>query len=177
MITLGSKPELIPSLIDQYTAYSTSKDESSILNGTFFVSKQSKLDDKKWWIKHGLSVSGSIYVDRGAVESILKQKKSLFAAGIVRVEGTFAANQCISIKTNVLNEKDQEEEIEIARGLSNYNWSEVGQLIGTKSNEIFQKLGYMDSEWIIHRGNLAIMVDSIEYSRITLLPRKSSLST
>jgi glutamate 5-kinase len=64
VITLGSEPELIPTLIAQYENYKTTNDESVIKSGTFFVSKSTKLVDRKLWIKQ-LYVHGSIYVDLG----------------------------------------------------------------------------------------------------------------
>ena len=44
---------------------------------------------------------------------------------------------------------------EIARGLSNYNSQDLEKIIGKKSEEIENILGYADKPEIIHRNNLS----------------------
>ncbi len=84
-----------------------------------------------------------------------KEKSSLFAAGIVKVEGSFNQNQCVKIKT-LLKQDGDEKIIEIGKGIVNYSSIEINRLIGAKSSEIFEILGYVESEFIINRDNLAI---------------------
>ncbi|KAJ1973271.1 Glutamate 5-kinase [Dimargaris xerosporica] len=64
---------------------------------TRFVAKPNPMVDRKWWILHGLHPAGTVVIDAGALVAVAKFKKSLFAAGIIRVEGSFAANQGVRI--------------------------------------------------------------------------------
>ncbi|KAJ1916973.1 Glutamate 5-kinase, partial [Tieghemiomyces parasiticus] len=64
---------------------------------TRFVAQPNPMVDRKWWILHGLHNAGTIIVDAGAMVAMSKYKKSLFAAGVIRVEGSFAPNQCARI--------------------------------------------------------------------------------
>ncbi|RKP36544.1 Aspartate/glutamate/uridylate kinase [Dimargaris cristalligena] len=64
---------------------------------TRFVAQPNPMVDRKWWILHGLHTAGTIIIDAGAMVAVAKFKKSLFAAGVVRVEGHFSANQGVRI--------------------------------------------------------------------------------
>lgn len=44
-----------------------------------------------------LQVRGQIYVDRGAARALIEGKKSLFAAGITKVEGVFYENEAVAL--------------------------------------------------------------------------------
>lgn len=96
----------------------------------------------KRWIKNGLVSYGNLYLDKGAVESIVLQKKSLFAAGIQKVEGSFSAQQCVTLLVSTTCENNAHKDIVIGRGLVNYNCSEIKLLLGTSSKDIVGKLGY-----------------------------------
>ena len=74
-----------------------------------------------------------------------------------KVEGTFSSQQCITLMATTSGDEGKPAaEMEIGRGLVNYNCSEIKLLIGSKSQDIYKKLGYIDTEWIIHRDNLVI---------------------
>lgn len=95
------------------------------------------------WIKNGLVSYGNLYLDKGAVESIVKHKKSLFAAGIQRVEGSFSSQQCVTLLVSIPCENNGHMDIVVGRGLVNYNCSEIKLLLGTSSKDIIGKLGYL----------------------------------
>ncbi|KAJ1652576.1 Glutamate 5-kinase [Dispira simplex] len=74
---------------------------------TRFVARPNPMVDRKWWILHGLHPAGTIVIDAGATVALSKFKKSLFAAGVIRVEGNFSANQGVRVvyETRKLDEK------------------------------------------------------------------------
>jgi glutamate 5-kinase len=104
---------------------------------------------RKRWIAYGLLPLGSLYLDEGAISAITGGGKSLLAAGIVRVEGEFAATDAVQL----CDLQGQE----IARGLVNYNSGEIERIKGQHSQAIPQLLGYRGAETIIHRDNLVII--------------------
>ncbi len=148
VICLGSQPEKIPFILQQLDDYQKTGKIPTM--GTFFVPKANPMLDRKWWILHGLTPSGTLYIDEGAATSVLQHKHSLFAVGIYKVEGSFNAQQCVSIKCN----NGSNVEMEVARGLVNYSSNEIQRILKTKSHQIESILGYMETEWIIHRDNL-----------------------
>ncbi len=72
--------------------------------------------DRKRWIL-SVPVKGELWLDSGAVAAVRDQKKSLFAAGILKITGDFAAQDAV-----VLCDSSG---YEFARGLCNYTQSEV----------------------------------------------------
>ncbi len=149
VITLGSQPNRIYSILKDISSHIGSLSQlKRISHGTLFVAKERTLEDRKWWILHGLYPSGIITIDDGAVAG-LKAKRSLFAAGIVSVKGSFNSSQAVQIVSQANDE--------IARGIVNYSSSEVMRIQGSKSNQIVSILGYCESEEVIHRNNIALL--------------------
>jgi glutamate 5-kinase len=72
----------------------------------------------------------------------------LLAVGIKEVSGQFVRGDLVVC----LNDQG----IEIARGLVNYNSSEALQLAGATSDEYLSVLGYKGDDEIIHRDNLVL---------------------
>ncbi|KAJ1336846.1 glutamate 5-kinase [Batrachochytrium salamandrivorans] len=162
VISLGSKPYMIVDIIEEIRAHADAAPGSVFQPtlGTHFLPKPNPMMDRKWWILHGLAVSGAIYIDDGAVHAITKQKSSLFAAGITQVEGSFNAQQSVQIFSRVTETLPRGEvvqrAVEVARGLANYSSVEMQRIIGVQSSKIADLLGYRDSDYAIHRDNIVI---------------------
>ena len=108
---------------------------------TCFKPKISTLDARKKWIVSSLISSGKIQVDKGA-EKALKNGKSLLAIGIVKIDGSFSKGDNILI----LNENNDE----LARGLSSFSSKELIKIIGKRSKEIEKILGYPSKSEVVH---------------------------
>ena len=121
---------------------------------TRFQARHAPLQDRNWWILHGLYAAGTVYVDLGAAQAIAgRHKSSLFAVGITKVDGNFAAQQCVKI---VLSSSDNgnQDVLELGRGLVNYSSEEIQRIKGIRTKEMEHVLGYVDAECVIHRDNL-----------------------
>jgi glutamate 5-kinase len=75
--------------------------------------------------------------------------RSLLAIGVRDVHGDFGKGDIISVL--------DPDGTEIARGLSNYNATQVKMIRGCHSDRIAQILGQCPYEEIIHRDNLTVM--------------------
>lgn len=118
-------------------------------HGTEFIAKAVRPSQKKMWIAHGIRAKGSVSLDRGAVEAIVKSGKSLLPSGIISVSGNFDtgdAAYCLDHEGN-----------KIAKGLVNYSSEEIEKIKGKNTKEIEGILGYKYSDEIIHRDNLALL--------------------
>jgi len=178
VITLGNKPERILEIVNQHQPSSvtrpttptssnstTTSTSNSSLPGvefssssssssdsaphTLFTRKPTPLTSRRFWILHGLTPRGTVYIDYGAYRAISRSSSNsnnsseggshgnggrLLAAGVVRVEGSFAAGQAVNVSVVIKDEKGFEvEEKEFGRGLSNYNSSEINKVKGLKS--------------------------------------------
>tara|TARA_A100001011_G_scaffold193743_1_gene202188 strand:+ start:8 stop:418 length:411 start_codon:yes stop_codon:yes gene_type:complete len=112
---------------------------------THFLPKISSLDARKKWIIGSLSSTGKIFIDEGAVKA-LSNGKSLLAAGIVRITGTFDKGENVL----VLDQKENQ----LARGLASFNSIEIEKIKGKQSNEIEKILGYLSKSEIIHKDDM-----------------------
>lgn len=117
--------------------------------GTEFTITSSKMESKKRWLVCGFSSRGSITIDNGAVKALIEQNKSLLPAGIVGLNGKFQRGDIIDIcdiSGNCLG-----------RGITNYNYKDVASIMGSRSAEINNILGYEYGDDVIHRNNLVLI--------------------
>ncbi len=112
---------------------------------THFIPKISSLDARKKWIISSLSSNGIIHIDRGAANA-LSDGKSLLAAGVTKVKGSFEKGENVLIVDH--NEKH------LARGLASFNSLEIDKIKGKQSKEIEKILGYLSKSEIIHKDDM-----------------------
>lgn len=117
--------------------------------GTYFVPKTQRLNSRKCWIAFSLKPQGTITIDDGAANAILRKGKSLLPSGIVSVEEDFGIGAPVEFKS--LNDDI------LGIGLVNYSAAEIRQIKGVKSNKIKSILGHKSYDEIIHRDNLALL--------------------
>ncbi len=116
--------------------------------GTLFLPNQKKLKARKHWIAHTLRTKGSIVVDNGAKEALLKGNKSLLPSGVITIQGFFERGD----KIDLLDEEGKE----IAKGLTLYASEELQKIKGIKSSQIESILGYKYGDEVVHRDNLVV---------------------
>lgn len=102
----------------------------------------------KQWIAGALVPAGSLVIDAGAVAA-LRAGRSLLAAGIRELEGSFERGACL----RVVNPDGGE----IARGISAYSAGEILLIQGCASAQIAARIGYAGPDEIIHRNDLVLM--------------------
>ena len=122
----------------------------SLENGgdcTWFIPSGNPQTARKRWISGSLQSLGSVIVDDGAVAA-LERGRSLLPAGILRIEGTFQRGDAITII-----KKDGSQ---FGRGLIAYSSEDANQIIGHKTGEIEDLLGYRGRDEIIHRDDLVV---------------------
>lgn len=116
--------------------------------GTLFLPAVKSLTSRKHWIAHTLRPAGRIMVDAGARSALSAQGRSLLPSGIVRVEGTFDRGACVRVCGP--------DGVEFCRGIVDYSHAEIQAILGHRSIEIEEILGYRYSDEIIHRDNLVV---------------------
>ncbi len=122
-------------------------------HGTFFVPKQEKLTSRKCWIGFTVKPKGTLHIDEGAAGAILNKGKSLLSTGITSVEGEFDVGAPVQVK------KSRSEVI--GTGLVNYNSVDIRKIMGLKSSQITEQLGYKPYDEVIHRNNLVITAEDV----------------
>ena len=114
---------------------------------SWFKAAQNPLDARRQWIAGHLDIKGHLKIDAGA-ELALGNGKSLLAAGITSVSGTFDKGDTVKI----INADDHE----IARGICSYGANEAMKIMGQNSADISAILGFDNGAALIHRDNLVM---------------------
>jgi glutamate 5-kinase len=115
--------------------------------GTWFIARQDPVTARKRWIAGTLEPKGAFTVDQGAAKA-LASGKSLLPAGVTKVEGNFERGDAVVIRNGA--------GVEIGRGLTAYNHEEAKAIIGRKSGEIEEILGYFGRAELIHRDDMVL---------------------
>ena len=117
--------------------------------GTLFLPAGKGINRRKHWIAYTLRPRGRVIVDQGARDVLAKQGRSLLPSGIVGIEGEFDRGSCVRVCGP--------DGTEFARGLADYSHAEIAKILGHRSHEIEQILGYRYGDEIIHRDNLVLL--------------------
>ncbi|PPC98845.1 MAG: glutamate 5-kinase [Hyphomicrobium sp.] len=122
----------------------------AITNGgkvTWFIAKSDPTTAKKRWLSGQLVPAGQIFVDAGA-EKALMSGKSLLPAGVIRIDGTFDRGDAVIIRAA--------DGRELGRGLIAYATADARRIMGKRSGDISEILGYEGRDTLIHRDDMAL---------------------
>ena len=114
---------------------------------TWFIPSLSPASARKRWIAGALQPMGVFVLDDGALAA-LKGGKSLLPIGVVAVQGAFQKGDAVILKDSAGHEW--------ARGLSAYSSDDAKKIIGRRSAEIEDVLGYHGRDELVHRDDMAL---------------------
>ena len=117
--------------------------------GTAFVPDDEYLTEKKRWIGYATNIIGKVIVNNGAKEAKIKKESSLLPIGVIGVVNDFKRGEVVSIR--------DEDDVEFARGVANYNSDDCKRIIGNHSKEILKVLGFKNYDAIITRDYITIL--------------------
>jgi glutamate 5-kinase len=117
--------------------------------GTRFHAKATRLEARKRWILAETVRHSRIVIDAGAATALTRHGRSLLAAGVTSVEGTFERGQTVRIFAS--------DGQELARGLAQYNAGALAVIKGRHSSDISAALGYMYGPEVVHRDDLVML--------------------
>jgi glutamate 5-kinase len=102
---------------------------------------------RKQWLAGLLEVSGELQIDQGAAEA-LRDGGSLLPVGVVNVVGKFGRGDVVVLKDL--------SGIQIGRGLAEYSADDAARIIGVRSDQIENVLGYRERATMVHRDELVL---------------------
>ncbi len=97
------------------------------------------------WLHGHLKPEGSLHIDAGAAKA-LNSGASLLPVGVLTVDGMFKRGAAVSIH-------GPDGEI-IAHGITAYNSEDITRVVGLKSEDVEDVLGYRGRPAIIHRDDM-----------------------
>jgi glutamate 5-kinase len=117
--------------------------------GTYFAPAGSRPRTRLLWLAHAASARGALKLDDGAVEAVVGRRASLLPAGITAASGNFEAGDPVDLT-------DQAGQ-PVARGLVNYDASELPSIMGRSTRWLSSKLGPGYEREVVHRDDLVIL--------------------
>ncbi|MDE0851162.1 glutamate 5-kinase [Yoonia sp.] len=113
---------------------------------TWFTAQTDPQAARKRWIAT-MKPNAQIIIDTGAINA-LKHGKSLLPAGVVSVRGSFGRGDPVAIE----NETGQT----LGLGLSRYTSAEARQIMGLRTTDIEDVLGYKGRTALVHRDDMVL---------------------
>lgn len=117
--------------------------------GTRFLPKKKKMASRKLWIAFAKTAKGTVVIDDGARDALVKQGKSLLPAGVTACHGEFEAGDAVEVA-------DKKGRV-FGRGLTSFSSTELSRIKGLKSRQVASILPDAANEEVIHRDCLVIL--------------------
>jgi len=115
---------------------------------TWFLPTATPAAARKQWIAGTLRPAGALSIDAGALRALL-EGRSLLPAGVTAARGRFERGDTVS----VLGADGRE----VARGIVAYSDADAARIMGRKSSEIAELLGFRGRDEMIHRDDLVLL--------------------
>ncbi|MDX1550684.1 glutamate 5-kinase [Novilysobacter spongiicola] len=120
------------------------------LFGTFIPAHGDRLVARKMWLRHTPPSGGIVRVDEGAAQAIADRGASLLPGGVVAVEGDFNRDAMVDVMPAEGYQR-------LARGLVQYQASDLQRIAGLHSSEIETVLGFHNGESVIRREDMVLL--------------------
>ncbi|MEI7452685.1 MAG: glutamate 5-kinase [Actinomycetes bacterium] len=117
--------------------------------GTAFAPTGERSSTRLLWLEHATTGTGRLHLDAGATLAITQRGSSLLPAGITSVEGSFLAGDPVDLVDESGNA--------IARGLVNFDSTELPRLLGRSTKELALELGPAYEREVVHRDDLVLL--------------------
>jgi glutamate 5-kinase len=117
--------------------------------GTYFAPTGQRQSTRLLWLAHAAVARGTLKLDRGAVEAVVKRRASLLPAGIIAATGTFEVGDPVDLT--------DEAGKPVARGIVSYDVRELPSLMGRSTRWLAAKLGAEYEREVVHRDDLVIL--------------------
>jgi glutamate 5-kinase len=117
--------------------------------GTSFRPADRRLPTRLLWLAYAATARGRLHLDPGAVEAVVGRRMSLLPAGITAAEGEFVAGDPVDLL-------DQNGHT-VARGLVNFDVTELPALLGRSTPDLARELGPAFSREVVHRDDLVLL--------------------
>jgi glutamate 5-kinase len=117
--------------------------------GTYFHAESRRRPTRLLWLAHATEPHGVLLLDAGAVRAVTERRASLLAAGLTGSTGTFAAGDPVDLAGP--------DGVPVARGLVNFDSSEIPSLVGRTSADLRRELGTAYEREVVHRDDLVLL--------------------
>jgi glutamate 5-kinase len=116
----------VPVLLAAAADASTALTDASL--GTVFAARPDRMSARRFWVRYAAEAAGSLSLDEGAVRAVVRQRRSLLAAGITTVSGRFYAGDVVELRGPDASM--------VARGVVAYDAAELATMMGRSTSEL-----------------------------------------
>ena len=116
----------VPVLLAAATDAAAALTDASV--GTVFAPRQTRMSSRRFWVRYAAEAAGSLTLDQGAVDAVVKQRRSLLPAGITGLSGKFFGGDVVDLL-------GPDAEL-VARGVVAYDAGELATMIGRSTSEL-----------------------------------------
>ena len=113
--------------------------------GTAFPATSRRTASRLFWLRHATTPRGTLVLDAGAVEAVVRRRTSLLSAGVTGVLGDFGAGDPVELVGP--------DGVPVARGLVGYDAAELPDLLGRSTRELDPE----HRREVVHRDDLVLL--------------------
>ncbi|MDF2583141.1 MAG: gamma-glutamyl kinase [Mycobacterium sp.] len=116
----------VPVLLAAAADAAAALDDASV--GTVFAPRPERMSARRFWVRYAADASGALTLDEGAVNAVVRGRRSLLPAGITAVSGKFHGDDVVELRG-----PDGET---VARGVVAYDAVELAAMIGRSTRDL-----------------------------------------
>lgn len=116
----------VPVLLAAAADAAAALDDASV--GTVFAPRPERMSARRFWVRYAADASGALTLDEGAVNAVVRGRRSLLPAGITAVSGKFHGDDVVELRG-----PDGQT---VARGVVAYDAVELAAMIGRSTRDL-----------------------------------------
>ena len=116
----------VPVLLAAATDAAAALADASV--GTVFAPRAERMSSRRFWVRHAAEAAGTLTLDGGAVNAVVRQRRSLLAAGITALSGRFYGGDVVELRA--------QDSTMIARGVVAYGAAELATMLGRSTSDL-----------------------------------------
>ena len=96
--------------------------------GTVFAPRPERMSSRRFWVRYAAESTGALILDDGAVQAVVKRRRSLLPAGITEVSGRFHGGDVVELRGL--------DGTVVARGVVAYDATELATMVGRSTSDL-----------------------------------------
>lgn len=116
----------VPVLLAAASDAAAALDGASV--GTVFAPRAERMSARRFWVRYAAEAAGALTLDDGAINAVVRQRRSLLPAGVTAVSGRFYGGDVVELRA--------EDSTMVARGVVAYDAAELSTMLGRSTSDL-----------------------------------------
>lgn len=96
--------------------------------GTVFAPRAERMSARRFWVRYAAESAGALTLDEGAINAVVRQRRSLLPTGITGMSGRFYGGDVVELRAA--------DATMVARGVVAYDATELSTMLGRSTSEL-----------------------------------------